>query len=204
MPTGFELRLLREKYSEQYGLVQAVCRKRCRNRLEKRGVYLSRTALQDVIDDAVARSWKEFCKRYWQADSAKQAALVAGGIASRRVAERRLANLGSERKRGYSDALDHRAADKRIGLEEEQGNVKSHYVPTKEDHQAFQDILDCLPKRLRATAEYASCGVSQVDSAVLQHCTERTVQNHYAEIRPLIGQRVVAGVIGSALQALTQ
>ena len=71
-----------------------------------------------------------------------------------------------------------------------------------DEQDTLEQLIDReLPARLRATAIYSACGLTQQQSAILQSVSDRTVRSRLTEIRDLLcPQSDVCAIVCEALQ----
>ena len=169
-----------------------------RKAVAARGYELRRQDFSDRVEDAVARSWS-----IWQrqrdavplpnegslderlAAKDRRVAFRTAKSAARRVSGRKIPPLGSERVKGYTDALDGRAKPERMG------DYLPEYVQRLDEDESADTgeapVWHLVPERLRTTALALSMGISTETIAAVQGVTPRTIDNHRRELRALLG-----------------
>jgi RNA polymerase sigma factor (sigma-70 family) len=207
--------LVAQWFEEYARLAYWVARRWVQRGLDRQARDYSRSDLEELAQDAVARGFDRFAKRCakdvcgesvrkrWVCQCVRRAAQDAvrnksrfGSITSPVAVRDDAMNRYARVSPGFVHGDD---SEKRDALEQ------VHYVPVVYAVQRWEleELVNReLPPHLRPTALYAALGFTQEESGLLQGVTDRMVRYRLAEIREYLrpGENIYA-IICSALEA---
>jgi DNA-directed RNA polymerase specialized sigma24 family protein len=201
-------------FDEYHRLAYWLARRWAQRLLAYRGRSYSANELEELAQDAVCRGFDRFVKRCcrevcgasdrkrWVCQCVTKGAFDAvrfksrfGSITSPVAVRDDVMNRCQRVDTGFTHGSDN---------EKQDALTQVSYSPIDHPVQRWEleQLIECeLPARMRATAIYAACGLTQEQSAILQGITDRTIRSRLTEIREsLCPQDDVCAIICEALQ----
>ncbi len=195
-------------FNEYVRLTYWIGRVWTRRLLDWKGKSYAANDIEELAQDAVARGYDRFAKRCTrklpQEDNRKKW-ICQCMVRACQDAVRNKSRFGSVSSR-YStrDDVTNRFRRIRPKTDEQCDFFEPVDEPIAHPVQQWEirEVVRCLPEHLQDTAVYASVGLTQQQSALLQKCCERTVRNRLREIREILDPTPnIYTVIVSALEA---
>ena len=149
--------------------------------------------MEELVQDGVCRACGSFLSRCEErlpdVEERKDWVVQCAIFATKRACVAKTTFGNPEPKTGYVDAMDRRGSFRPESDEDWYGDALEavHNQPVEYEVQRWEieELLERehVPLKLRKTAVYAAMGISQEESALLQGCCTKTVQNRMSELQ---------------------